>query len=321
MDKDAICKVKYDDYNYKERMLLMYTDKCTANCLHCAAESSTSNNTKMSMDEAKKYLQVAAAKNFKCILWSGGEVFIYFNEILKLTEYGKSLGLVFTIDTNAFWAQSEEVAYGKLKLLKEAGVIHIDVSCDAFHMKFVPVKNIITAVKAALDLGISSRVSFTYSGDKEVDHMLLSILKEQEVPFVESEMAKVGFAKKLPDELFGSIEIADLMGCEELGPLVRTDGSIIGCCNPTVSKESPVHIGLGKDNFEDKIDNYLNSKCINLLANLGFRKLYNLLKEDKTFEPYKKKKYSHNCEFCFDLFNDKELYQRTMDYIEKYEGV
>lgn len=311
MDK----KVKYDDYNYKERMLLMYTDKCTANCLHCAAESSTSNNSKMSIDEAKKYLEVAAAKNFKCILWSGGEVFIYFDEILKLTEYGKSLGLVFTIDTNAYWAKSRELAYEKLKILKEAGVIHIDVSCDAYHFKYIPVENIINAVKAALDLGISSRVSFTYSGYEEIDQMLLSKLKEQEVPYVKSEMAKVGFAKKLPDELFGSIEISELIGCDELGPLVRMDGSIIGCCNPTVSKESPVHIGVGIENFEENIDKYLNSKCINSLADQGFLKLYNFLKNDKDFKQYKEKKYSHICEFCFDLFSDRDLYQKSMDYI------
>jgi len=317
METDEILKIKYDDYAYNERMLLMYTDKCTANCSHCAAESSPNHNSKMSVGEAKRYIKIAASKGFKCILWTGGEIFIYYDEILELTEYGSSLGLVFTIDTNAYWATSKEIAYEKLQRLQKAGVIHIGVSCDAFHLKYIPIDRVANAIKASQDLNLSTIVSFTYSGNKKEDNKILSTLKDYEVPFEVSEVAKVGFAKNLPDEVFGRIDISEIGSCGELGPLVRPDGSIIGCCNPTVPKQSPVFIGAGKENFEDNLNKYLKSDCINSINELGFKTFFELLSSDLVFSKYKTKKYSHCCEFCEDIFSDGYLSGKICDFIQK----
>ncbi len=317
MDKDEIRKVKYDDYTYKERMLLMYTDKCTANCSHCAAESSPYNNSKMSVEEARQYIEIAASKGFKCILWTGGEIFIYYDEILELTEYGRSLGLAFTIDTNAYWATSGEIACEKLERLQRAGVIHIGVSCDAFHLKYIPAERVVNAVKAAQHLSLSSIVSFTYSGDEAADNKILNDLNGFKIPFEASAVAKVGFAKKLPEKVFGSIDISQVGDCGELGPLVRPGGSIIGCCNPTVPEESPVFIGTGRENFKENVVRYLKSDCINSISELGFKTFYDMLSGDIAFSQYKMKKYSHCCEFCEDIFANRYLSEKIRGFIEK----
>jgi hypothetical protein len=271
----------------------------------------------MSVDEARKYLEIIAEKGFKWVLWTGGEVFIYYDEILDLTKYGKSLGLKFSIDTNAYWAISKTVAHEKLKPLKDAGVIHIDVSCDAFHMKYIPVDRVINAVESAQELGISSRVCFTYSGNQAEDNMILNKIKEEKLPYADSELAKVGFAKKLPESAFGCIDITKVGDCGELGPLVLPDGNVIGCCNPTVQKESPIFIGSGKDNLEKNLEKFLKSSCIMYLNTFGFKTLYEFLSGDSSFSQFKNKRYSHCCEFCEDIFSDYKLSAKLEDYMKK----
>ncbi|MCX7747706.1 MAG: radical SAM protein [Clostridia bacterium] len=310
----------HEDFSFKERMLLLYTNQCTARCAHCAAESTPDKNDKMRVEDAKHYLDVAAAKGFKWILWTGGEVFIYFDEILELTKYGNALGLLFSIDTNAYWALSIDQSAHKLRQLKEAGLIHLDVSCDAFHAPYVPFDRIVNAVKGAQEVGLSVRVCFTYSGDVKKDEDILIKLKENQLPYVDAHLARVGFAKKLPSEKFDTLSIKSVGDCGELGPLVLPDGSLIGCCNPTVKAPSPIFVGSGKEKFEESIDRFLTSPVVDAITHYGFNHFYELLSENPHFQKIKDKNYSHCCEFCEDIFMDPCLRDELIKACKSSQG-
>jgi len=305
MDKQLMGTV-HEDYHYSQRILLMYTDKCTSQCEHCSAMSHPTNNKKMSVDEAKVYLQTAVSKGFKWVLWTGGEVFIYYEEIVELTQYGQSLGLIFSVDTNAFWASSEEKALQMLLPLKKYGVVHMDVSSDAFHSKYVDVQNVISAVRAALKVGISTRATFTYSGDSQIDDVLLNTLKKAEIPFSTSCLARVGLAKNLPLVVFGNIDMSQVGDCGELGPLVLPDGSVIGCCNPSVAPKSPIFIGGPDLDFFQKIDLFFQAPCIKYISQFGMKDIYQTV-QNSPYASILAGGFSHPCELCETVFGHKEV--------------
>ena len=117
---------------------LLLTYRCTAECSHCFASSSTSSDDPMKLSEVKEYLEEAKKVGAKSVWFFGGEPFFYFDLLANGVEYAKQIGLTPTTTSNAFWAKSEEAALKRLSLLKERGLHPISFSADPFHWEYVP---------------------------------------------------------------------------------------------------------------------------------------------------------------------------------------
>lgn len=91
-------------------LYLILTYRCTSECSHCFASSSTSKNDPMKLHEIQEYLEKAKELGAKPIWLLGGEPFLYFDLLLDAVESVKNLGLSIWTTSNAFWTTSEKTA-------------------------------------------------------------------------------------------------------------------------------------------------------------------------------------------------------------------
>ena len=151
---------------------LLLTYRCTAECSHCFASSSTRKDDPMKISEVQEYLKEGKKAGAKSVWFFGGEPFFYFDLLLRGVEYAKEIGLVPTTTSNAFWATSEELALKRLSLLKEKGLDSVSFSADPFHWEYVPLEYLRNAAKAAEKLGIGGELWNCYFVEKEGDEVL-----------------------------------------------------------------------------------------------------------------------------------------------------
>jgi len=129
----------------------------------CNVSASPEREEEMALAEAKRYveevLKLGEIQNFSI---SGGEPLLRADDVCELAEYAGSLGLQTRVSTNASWGASEEEAGALVRKLKQAGVVHLWISADAFHAEFVPVATVKNALRAAMQEGMPFYVQSTY---------------------------------------------------------------------------------------------------------------------------------------------------------------
>jgi hypothetical protein len=85
---------------------------------------------------------------------SGGDPFLYRDQVTALVRAGRAAGLKsITINTNGFWAKSEEQCREVLAELRAAGFMQsgddrLKMSAGIFHQEFLPVESVFTLAKA-----------------------------------------------------------------------------------------------------------------------------------------------------------------------------
>ena len=106
-------------------------------------------------------LIVAYQNGLNLVVLMGGEPFLYTDLIYKFVKIINNIGIKVRIETNAFWASSEQEALNKLKPLSNSD-LNIMYSLDYFHKKFVSLNNIENALKASCKLKISCCLETAY---------------------------------------------------------------------------------------------------------------------------------------------------------------
>jgi MoaA/NifB/PqqE/SkfB family radical SAM enzyme len=121
------------------QLVVQYTDRCNAACPQCGmrAKEGFARST-LSVDEVKRMIDAAAARNVKCFSITGGEPMIYREEVTKLLGYARKAGIPFTrTGTNGFLFMNHtrpgfEKRVGELaRELLEAGVYTFWISLDS----------------------------------------------------------------------------------------------------------------------------------------------------------------------------------------------
>jgi hypothetical protein len=153
-------KISIGDPNrklYGVNLLLTY--RCTSECSHCFASSSTSKDTPMELSEVQEYLKEAKRLGASWVWLIGGEPFLYFDLLLGAIETAKHLGLETWTTSNAFWATSEELALRRLHPLKENGLDGISFSADPYHWEYNPLEYVRNAAQATKKLDMEYNIS------------------------------------------------------------------------------------------------------------------------------------------------------------------
>ena len=131
-------------------LLLSY--KCNSSCRHCAyACSPTWKADWISASDAERILTQLAVMlrgkyanpdrigvNYE-IHFTGGEPFLRYDLLLKVTEMATRLGIPSTfVETNAYWCVDDEGTRRRLKELQGAGLKGILISANPFVLERVP---------------------------------------------------------------------------------------------------------------------------------------------------------------------------------------
>lgn len=135
-------------------ILLSY--KCNSRCRHCLYGCSSKWRKWLSVDDARKILEgirCASGQMQHGIHLAGGEPFLDFPRLLAIQRIAVEHCVpVQYVETNAGWCVNESDTKQKFSLLKNAGLNAILISSSPFHAEYIPVKRVLTAVKAALEV-------------------------------------------------------------------------------------------------------------------------------------------------------------------------
>lgn len=290
-------------------LAILYTMKCTAKCRICCFDCTPERNEKLSVEQVKSYIDKASAlKSIHTIGFSGGEALLYIDELCELAQYANSRGIYnISVNTNGFWATTEEKAYNVLDKLYKAGFTKIGLSSDDFHQEYVPSENIKNLLDASVNFNISIDLGVMISENSRRLSQVLSSFGENisnkvimQYPVLPAGSAKTNniSAKKR------KLVVNETFLCRSLKYLaVYPNGDVYPCCSQ-IGRNQMLKIGnLNTDTINDIKKKYNSNMIIRILKKHGFSWFV-----DRTAKY--DKEYAGMCELCNDIIKDEKVFNK-----------
>lgn len=112
--------------------ILTYT--CNFECDHCFLYCSPRAQGTFTFEQVQSvFKDLKSISSVERICFEGGESFLFYPLLLESVRMACDYGYDVAIETNTYWATTEEDAILWLKPLQEAGLSVLEVSDDAFH--------------------------------------------------------------------------------------------------------------------------------------------------------------------------------------------
>lgn len=251
-----------------DTLCIIYTYKCNIECKHCCFSCSSLRNEKINFDsiisilnEAKK---IASIKN---ISFSGGEVFLFWDEILELIKVCKRNSFNVSCTTNGSWGRDYEDAKNKLRNLKRNGLDKLIISYDKFHSEFVKadvIRNIIRLCNIMnIEVEINSVITNNINEDLGLGEDIL------EIPVRKIKCMPLGRAKNLDETLFYKKNNIYNFRCASLTKQITIypDGNIFPCCSMNCTYNKKFLLG-------NIYNNSLNDCISNMELNENIKNIY-----------------------------------------------
>jgi len=168
---------------------LILTYKCNCACEYCyyACDSSKGGlmPVDMAMDAWEAVLRLAG--DHARIHLTGGEPFLFWDHMVKILETGQARGLGPTdmIETNGFWAVTDEVVKARLTRLDQLGMQRLKISCDLYHQQFVNIELVQRLARIAREMLGPDRVLVRWQDyldhPKDLSNMSDADLREAQI--------------------------------------------------------------------------------------------------------------------------------------------
>jgi hypothetical protein len=293
---------------------LMLGSGCNIKCRSCLWGDLLNKGPKMSVKDACGWIdQAHSLGNLLLVGFSGGEPFLYMNEMKEIAQYAqKKYNLPFVAATNSFWASSIERAEVVLGSLFELGLRQLLVSVDEFHQEYVPLNNVKNCLTAAKSLGIHCTIQCvnTLSSKKLSYYMdALGVSKGKDLAASEISCTPVGSAAcQIPKEDFPTYSEVPADYCTLLQAMVvRPDGTVNLCCGPAFSVEALSAGNLHQETLESIVERAEWNPLFNALAlGNGPRLIAELLKE-KGEGKLLREKYTSSCHACHHILSQPNV--------------
>lgn len=282
------------------KLSIFYTNKCSIKCDHCFI-GEQKKIYRMSDDMLEYVLSQNRNLAFGVISFTGGEPLMYWEDIRKSIQNNKLENVKITISTNAYWADSKENSDKMCMDLLDNGISQVEVSCDEYHCKYIPMKNTINLINSAKEAGLNVKVIMSVSNDLaylSIYSKLIRYVVAKDI--VIQHVALFGNAAK--NAIDSKVEFEKFVGvrCDQLlNPCVMYNGDIFACCGPGIimGKSSNLYLGnIRTESIENIMNKMYGSAFIQQIATEGPASLAN--KGNKIDS-------SSLCEFCLQC--DKKM--------------
>lgn len=300
------------------RVCFIFNQKCTAACAHCITESSPKSTDKLDADEVRACLRSARDDGKTLAIFSGGEVFLHFDELAELITYATELGFSTMVETNAYWATNDDIARQKIEKLMACGLEVIHTSADTFRLPWVPLDRIVRFGRIAEQCGIEHDICFLYSGDEARDQEILERLGAEGVRHSRSRLFPFGNAEHLPKEAFLYEDLRAFGDCGDLQPTIAPNGDFVGCCNINIhTPGSPLYFGnIRVRPYTELLEEFERNPFVEVIRRDGFRRLVDALTEDERWRDFGASGHATICHLCHDLLCDPE----KVAYLRRHLG-
>lgn len=230
------------------KLAIALTDRCTASCDMCCFGCSPKGEQHLETALVKKVIDEASeGGSIKTVGFTGGEPFIYFDQLLECASYANDRGLEVTINSNGFWGRDNLSAKEKVKGLRKAGVSGIWFSADRFHQSFVPPSDLFQAMSIAKDAGFGVVVTVIETED-HYERALLPELQKVSDKVIKSMLLPAGKAADIySGENVKKCNVNTCVCGYEGKALLCFDGNYYMCCSPFVREVARLKLGRALD--------------------------------------------------------------------------
>ena len=295
----------------------MLTYKCTIACPHCVVEAGPHRKEEMRLEHTLAWIKQASTYrdgHIKGLALTGGEPFYNLENLAQISAYGKSLGFIVSVVTNAFWASTKAVA---LSVLSELPAIQmISISTDVYHQKSIPFGYIKNAVWAAREL--RRLYNIAVCTDNEEDQQYQKIMEDLKaigegdrirlsITFPAGraqEKARQFSYRTAPEPTVSACSMAS-------SPVVFPDGKVIACIGPllTLPPMHPMFLGnLQQETLSEILYRSELNPVLHTIRVWGPQKLVSLLRQNE-LDALLPKEYICNCicDACYKLLSEERI--------------
>lgn len=295
---------------------ILLWNTCNARCAHCAVSSGPDASREMSNADIIAIIDGAfidsTAPN---IGLSGGEAFYHYDDLRYIVSYATSRGANISINTNCFWATSDDEAARIVSDLKAIKVKQIVVSFDTYHAKYINEECVVRAISACRKAHLKVELQFVSSRKTKhlheflKDHAdLLLNVTCREIPCHPAGRA----ANMSSSSMFLSKDIPHGL-CPNAVLSVSADGRYIPCCNAAGHLPS-LSLGTIGDDQSKIYNNFCNSPVMHILWARGPQAFLSSAANAGYSIP--NGGYIDQCHLCHDLFKDDDLALVLKEYAE-----
>lgn len=308
---------------YLSNIGFMLTYKCTIACPHCVVEAGPHRKTEMNLDNSLAWIEQASKYrdgHIKGIALTGGEPFYNLSNLAQISAYCRTLGLIVSVVTNAFWASSRNAALSVLAKLP--AIQMISVSTDVYHQKSIPFDFIKNAIWAAKKLGRLYNIAVCTDNEENNEYKkIIEDLKQigEDSNIRVSITFPVGRAQKQvhhfdyctsPEPTVSACSMAS-------SPVVFPDGKVVACIGPplTLPPIHPLFLGnLQNERLSEILDRAELNPILHTIRAWGPHKLVTLLKQNG-LEVTMPREYIRDCicDICYKLMSNVQI----VDALEK----
>jgi radical SAM protein with 4Fe4S-binding SPASM domain len=220
----------------------------------------------MTLEQASRYVEEAAANRARWISFTGGEPFLVYSLLSSLIEHTLKRGLLSEVVTNCNWATTRKKALELLPPLKDSGLNALNISVDDFHQEFIPLERVRNCYEVAkslelkLVLMITVKKSSSITTERIRDIMkdpYIQVLGEERIPnpsalAIETHFAPIGRGTSIPRYEM-QYKKPERQPCKQLltDIGVRPKGDVLPCCGPLGVHEDSVIGNLEEESLSE----------------------------------------------------------------------
>ncbi|MFI3212909.1 MAG: radical SAM protein [Eubacteriales bacterium] len=281
-------------------IIILYTLECNARCRHCCFSCSPDQKEKLNVNTVKNIIDdIIKYPSITNISFSGGEIFLYPDEILELLFYARSKGLNIQCTTNGFWGENIVIAERIMKRLQSVNLSTLTISFDEFHKEFISVESIDTLIQLAAKYRIHVEIKgVAVNGSKSV-YELLNDLPHRllDVNVKEIICLPVGRAFSLVSKNQYLVNPTEYFTCPSIGRdvTIYPQGYVVPCCSPV---PNPKTFNIGN------INNNSLSEIINSYNDMRIKKIYKYGLINEITDENRQKSI---CEICSDYLERGDI--------------
>lgn len=296
-----------------KRLEFTLTTRCNSQCIHCQADASPFRNEVMDIKDAYNYLaEATAVSDLESFMVFGGEPMLYSERAIAIFSKAHLLGIPqISMITNGVWGKSKENAEKLAVKLKEAGLNKVNMSVDAFHVRYIPLEYPQNAALALLKAGIENvkwnvAVIESINAENKYDRETIELLKKLEPMGIDANIFKimpVGRALKNLREFFhhtpldGTCEGEPIIGNPLTNPdsvCIDPSGSVNICWHLSIgnAKETPLSQVISEYNWQQ-------NPIIKTLVEKGPKGLLNL--PEASDHRLQENHYLNKCHLCIEI--------------------
>ncbi|MBO9129015.1 radical SAM/SPASM domain-containing protein [Bacillus sp. 165] len=299
-------------------LVFSLTRQCNAFCDFCCNDDGPLKKGVIDPEYAKQWIKdfVEYVPYCRTAGFTGGEVFLRYQEMEKIHEYLHEYDFKTSITTNGFWGQNPDRARVQLKRLMELGLKEIAVSIDPSHIEWVPLKHSTAAVKIALECGLTVAVTSHFKSGEGSAKDYFEPEYHPHIIWDESHyVLPVGRAKQLPKESFKSSSLEHLF-CPRVQMVIQPNGDVDPCCSVCLDDGVFVVGNLYRQTMPEVLVNMLSDMYLKIITHRGLDELEKIVQRYHPTYFLPKREYSV-CYMCNNL-RQQDNFWMVKDAMQKY---